>query len=198
MKKFFALVVVLGLASTVYFLNGPYLFPTSVALGPCWKDWTSPSSYQARASPLKTLHFSVGGTDGRLCFGAPESRGRRLFGPTGIVPFGPLWRMGANEPTRLFLNGPLQFGTLRLEAGRYSLYAEPDAAAWTIFVTKSTWHWGNQISADVTSQSVGSIEVPVLRQGGHEESLRYKMENSTLIMAWGFTRIQIPLAAASR
>ncbi len=196
MKKILAILTILGIGAAVYYLNGPYIFPTSVALGPCWKDWTSPSSYEVRASPLKALHFTVGDVDGRLCYGSPESRGRRLFGPSGVVPFGQLWRMGANEPTRLFLNGPIQFGDLRLEAGRYSLYAEPGATTWRIFATTSIWHWGNQISAEVKNQSVGSTEAPVVRKGAHEESLRFKMEGNVLAMMWGFTRIQIPLAPA--
>lgn len=196
MKKTIAVLVLLGIGGAVYFMNGPYVFPTSVALGSCWKDWTSPSSYQARVSPLKTMHFTVGEVEGKLCYGAPASRGRRLFGPAGLVPFGQLWRMGANEPTRLLLSGPIQFGDLSLEAGRYSLYAEPDATTWRVFVTTSTWHWGNQITADVKNKTVGFTEAPVVRKGAHEESLRFKMEDNMLTMMWGFTRIQIPLAPA--
>ena len=197
MNKFFVVLAILGVSGAVYYFNGPYVFPTSVALGPCWKDYTSPTSYEERASPLKTLHFTVGDVKGRLCYGAPESRGRRLFGPSGVVPFDQIWRLGANEPTRLFLDGPIMFGTLRLEAGRYSLYAVPGATTWEVFATTSTWHWGNQISAEVKNKSVGSTQAAMVRKGAHEESLRFKMEGNTLAMMWGFTRIQIPLAPAS-
>ncbi len=196
MSKFLVVLAILAVGASVYYVNGPYVFPTSVALGPCWKDYTSPSSFKARTSPLTAYHFTVGDVKGRLCYGAPESRGRRLFGPSGVVPFGQLWRMGANEPTRLFLDGPIMFGNLRLEAGRYSLYAEPDANTWRIFATTSTWHWGNQISADVKSKTVGFTDTEVVRKGAHEESLRFKMDGNVLAMMWGFTRIQIPLAPA--
>ncbi|MFT5143618.1 MAG: hypothetical protein ACI84D_002248 [Thalassolituus oleivorans] len=197
MKKILAIAVPVALVIGLYLAKGPYLFPTSVALGPCLMDWTSPSTWSPRASPMKTLDFTAGSVHGRVCYGSPETRGRRLFGPSGIVPPGRLWRMGANEPTRLFLDGPVMFGDLRLERGRYSIYAEPGTETWEVFATGSTWHWGNEISSEVRAQQVGSIQAFALRKGAHQESLEYLFEAETLVMAWGFTRLQMPLSAVA-
>ena len=83
----------------------PYWMPTSIALGPCGRDWTSPTSYGPKASPMREVEFSVGESNGKLCYGSPGVRGRKIFGV--LVPWGELWRTGANEPTRLFVNGPV-------------------------------------------------------------------------------------------
>lgn len=194
MKKALPILVPVLLAGAVYFLNGPYVFPTSAALGPCLKDWTSPSSYTPRSSPLKTLDFSVGSVNARLCYGAPSARGRELFGPSGIVPFGQLWRMGANEPTRLFIDGPIRFGDVDLEAGRYSLYAQPTAGAWQLFLSRSTWHWGNMITSGVRAQEEGSFSAPATRDEMHHEVLRYAYEESSLVLMWGLTRLEMPIS----
>ncbi|NNE69597.1 MAG: DUF2911 domain-containing protein [Rhodothermales bacterium] len=194
MKKVLIILAPLLVMAAVYFFTGPYLFPTSTALGPCWKDWTSPASFMPRASPLETLDFSVGAVEGRLCYGAPSSRGRRLFGPSGLVPPGRLWRMGANEPTRLFLNGPIRLGDLELQPGRYSLYARPDAESWEIHVSESTWHWGNMIRSGVRDQEVGSFRAPAIRRGAHQEVLQFAAEDSALVLKWGFTRVRMPIS----
>ncbi|MBO6574980.1 MAG: DUF2911 domain-containing protein [Rhodothermales bacterium] len=196
MKRVLLFAAPLLIVGLLYFARGPYFFPTSTALGPCFKDWTSPSSYMSRASPLRSVDMDLGDAQARLCYGAPSSNGRRLFGQGGVVPDGLLWRMGANEPTRLFVDGPVTLGSLRLEPGRYSLYAQTGQTMWRIFATQSTRHWGNMISSGVRAQEVGSFEVPRVRLGGHVEELTFSHADDTLTMAWGFTRIHMPLAAA--
>lgn len=194
MKKTLLILAPVLLAGAVYFFNGPYVFPTSAALGPCLKDWTSPSSYTPRSSPLNTLDFSVDSVNARLCYGAPSARGRQLFGPSGLVPFGRLWRMGANEPTRLFIDGPIRIGDVDLEAGRYSLYAQPDAGTWEVFVSRSTWHWGNMITGGVRAQEAGSFPASVALDEMHEEVLRFEVEEGSLVLMWGLTRVEMPIS----
>ncbi len=94
-------------------VTGVSLVPVQVAIGPCLADWTSPSSYRPRASPLATERFRVDGGTVEICYGRPSRRGRQVFG--ALVPFDSLWRLGANEPTRLYTDRPLRLGDLRLE-----------------------------------------------------------------------------------
>lgn len=196
MKRFVWIAGPVAALALVYVFTGPYVFPTSVALGPCLKDFTSPNSYTSRSSPLKSLDLTIGEVRGRLCYGAPSSRGRRLFGEGSLVPDGRLWRLGANEPTRLFLDGTVRLGELTLDPGRYALYAEPGALEWRIFVSTSTWHWGNQITAGVRDAEVGSFVVPRVRRGTHVEQMTFTQEQGELLLSWGFTRVRIPLTPA--
>ena len=86
---------------------------------------------QERPSPLRETRFMVGGTEALLCYGAPSARGREIMG--GLLPFGNLERIGANEATALHLSGPANVGNVALDAGSYSLYAMPGEAEGTFY-----------------------------------------------------------------
>ncbi|MEE2777648.1 MAG: DUF2911 domain-containing protein [Acidobacteriota bacterium] len=175
----------------------PYLLPPTIALGPCGRDWTSPSSYLPRSSPTLSTELSLAGTDGKLCYGSPSARGRDVFG--SLVPWGELWRTGANEPTRLFLNAPLTLAGIELAAGRYSLYTIPGESRWQLFVSTSTYHWGNAISAEVRERELGSAEL--VTETGTEvvENLTFRWQpinarTGALVLEWADTRVAIPVA----
>ncbi len=173
----------------------PWL-PVSVAVGPCLRDWTSPSSYARRVSPLATVDFAVGGDPVRVCYGRPSARGRQVF--DSLVPFGALWRTGANEPTRLFTRGPIRIGEIELAPGRYSLYTEPGPGAWRVFVSRSTFHWGNAIDAGVRAREVGSLTVPVEELPVPVETFTIRPEPAAgdtvrLVLEWEQTRVALPI-----
>ena len=71
---------------TAFIVTGISLVPTTVALGPCLKDYTSPNSYGVRASPLGSVSFAVDGHPVRVCYGRPSARERAVFG--GLVRYG--------------------------------------------------------------------------------------------------------------
>lgn len=179
-----------------FIVTGISLLPASLALGPCLRDLTSPVSYRARVSPLGSVDLRTGSTSIRLCYGRPASRGRTVFG--GLVPYDSPWRMGANEPTRLYTNGPITVAGIRLPAGRYSLYAIPHTEQWEVFVSQSTLHWGNDISAAVRRQEVGTASVPIERFTVPVETLTVHAdtagERAALRIEWETTRISLPLA----
>ncbi len=181
-------------------VTGISLVPVGLAIGPCLRDWTSPSSYRPRASPLATERFRVGEATVQLCYGRPSMRGRKVFG--GLVPYDSLWRLGANEPTRLYTNRALRLGELRLEAGRYALYARPGPAWWTVYVTRSIRHWGNDFSPGVRAREVGHVVVPVTELAQPVETLAIRpdrRDSATAIhIAWERTGVTIPLEPGGR
>ncbi len=148
--------VLLVLAALVA-TTGTSLMPAALALGPCLPDWTNSNSYHPRGSPLGSLRFSAGALKGELCYGRPSRRGRAVYGT--LVPFDSLWRFGANEPTRLYLDHRAIVGGIPLAAGRYSLYVIPGPARWELFVSRSVRHWGNDISGEVRAREVGHASV---------------------------------------
>lgn len=215
--------------ATLFYLaatRGLYFFPTSVALGPCLSDWTSPSTYigffEPLASPMKTVRFSVGEARIQICYGQPSAKGRALFSPGTslissaqesdstvspparvLVPDNRLWRMGANEPTRIFLDAPVMLADLRLDRGRYAMYAVPGPDQWEIFVTASTFHWGNQISENVRSREVGSFLASVERAESFQEHFTVLVRPDPgnaerIVLAWGNSEVHIRVEAISR
>lgn len=151
------LVLVTALAGLAGIVTATYFIPVSVMLGPCMKDWTSPNSYSRRASPLASQELHVQGGAIKVCYGRPSARGRTVFGE--LVPFGRYWRLGANEPTRLFTSVPLEVAGVAIPPGRYSLYALPDRYRWEIAINRSTFHWGTDFSDRVLARDVGRAEV---------------------------------------
>jgi hypothetical protein len=93
-----------------------------------------------RQSPRGALRFTVGDGAALLCYGRPSARGRRVFG--GLVPYGELWRLGANEPTVLHLPFAASVAGIRVRKGKLAIYAVPQAEQWTVVLNRSTRQWG--------------------------------------------------------
>lgn len=177
--------------------------PVSMALGPCLKDWTSPVSYRSRLSPLAALRFGVGEGEVEICYGRPSAHGRTIFGR--LVPYGELWRTGANEPTRLFTTVPLSVAGIDIPPGRYSVYTVPGPTDWVVAVNRSRFHWGLDFSAKVLAQEVGRSSVPADSTASFVETLTLRVEPEGgggqvvgLVLEWERTRVVIPIRAGSR
>lgn len=95
-----------------------------------------------RASPLDSVSFTVGQAEVKVCYGRPSAKGRQVFG--GLIPYGQLWRTGANEPTMIHTTGPIKVAGVDLPAGSYSLYTIPGEKEWEIVLNKSTSQWGHE------------------------------------------------------
>lgn len=188
-------VIIVGIVG--YAINGPYFYPTTVALGTCHYDWTSPTSYSSRASPMETVTFTVGEAEVRVCYSRPSARGRTIYGENeGLVRYGRYWRTGANEPAMIFTNKPLRIGDVAVPAGRYSLYTFPGREAWEVVVNESTFHWGVPYTRGLEAQEVGRTTVPVdsLNQFVEQFRMQAVEESGThLELAWGDISVRVPL-----
>jgi hypothetical protein len=92
-------------------------------------------------SPPATAHVSLDGKDITINYSAPSLRGRHLGGPQ-IVPYGEVWRTGANPATTIITAADLKIGTLDVPAGTYTLFTLPTASSWQLIVSKATGEWG--------------------------------------------------------
>lgn len=73
-------------------------------------------------------------------YSSPRMRGRKIFG--GLVPYGEVWRAGANEATSLDTNASLNVGGTNVPAGSYTLFTLPNANSWKLIISKQTGEWG--------------------------------------------------------
>jgi hypothetical protein len=96
-------------------------------------------------------------------YSAPSVRGRKIFG--ALVPYGEVWRTGANAATTLKTSGDLMIGDLKVPAGTYTLYSLPTDGASMLIVNKQTGQWGTVYdkTQDLgrTAMTVGSTASPV-------------------------------------
>jgi hypothetical protein len=100
-------------------------------------------------SPRQTSRSSVGGANLWLDYSRPAMRGRPVWGL--LVPYGSVWRMGANDAAHFATDRRVQLGTLTVEPGTYTLFLLPAADAWTLVVNRKTGISGleHDASADV-------------------------------------------------
>ena len=92
------------------------------------------------ASPPATARVSLGGKDVTIQYSSPSIRGRKIMG--GLVPYGEVWRTGANPATTIVTAADLKIGTLTLPAGTYTLFTLPTATTWQLIISKATGEWG--------------------------------------------------------
>ncbi|MCX7984999.1 MAG: DUF2911 domain-containing protein [Bacteroidetes bacterium] len=93
-------------------------------------------------SPRTKAHQTIGGTTINIHYGQPSARGRKIFG--GVVPYGIVWRTGANEATELSLSGDIWIGKTKIPRGTYSLYTLPTKKNWWLIINKQTGQWGTE------------------------------------------------------
>lgn len=91
-------------------------------------------------SPLAKVSQRVGLTDINLEYSRPSAKGRVIFGD--LVPFGEVYRTGANASTKISFSTDVVFGGRMVPAGQYALYTIPGKTEWTIILHKNTTYWG--------------------------------------------------------
>jgi hypothetical protein len=152
-----------------------------------------------RASPYDSTWIEVGGKRALLCYSRPSARGRTMIGGEN-VPFGKLWRTGANEPTTLHLPFTAEIGGVSLEPGSYSIYTVPDPDEWEFILNRSTSQWGTNIeyTPQIQKQEAGRARVKPEKLDAHVEMFtitnkRTGAKSSDLILDWERTRIRVPV-----
>jgi Protein of unknown function (DUF2911) len=157
---------------------------------------------KGRQSPLDSLTFTAGGQTVKLCYGRPSARGRKMIGGEA-VPFGKLWRTGANEPTVLFTPVALDIAGIKVGPGKYSIYSVPGEKEWQIIVNRSTSQWGHEstYTKEVEAQEVGRGKAPVQKLDKPVETFTIVPhpapgEVQHLYLDWETTRVVVSVKAA--
>ncbi|MBP4142145.1 DUF2911 domain-containing protein [Flavobacterium sp. I-SCBP12n] len=94
-----------------------------------------------QSSPKATINQTVGLTDVEIVYSRPSARGRSVVG--NLIPFGKVWRTGANENTTISFSDNVIIDGKTLKKGKYSLYTIPKIESWDIIFYKTTDNWGN-------------------------------------------------------
>jgi hypothetical protein len=167
-------------------------------------DTTCPSRnvpVEGRKSPLDSLTFTVADKPVKVCYGRPSARGRVMLGGSQI-PYGKLWRTGANEPTIFFAPIPVRVAGLKVPPGVYSLYTVPGQREWEIIVNRSTSQWGHedQYTDKVKAQELGRAKVKGETLTPPVETFTMRAEPAgenaaSLLLEWEKTRVRIPMEA---
>jgi hypothetical protein len=152
---------------------------------------------QPRKSPHDTVSVMLAGQKVTISYGRPYLRGRQAVGGS-LVPYGMVWRTGADEATKLTTPVDLMIGDLKVPAGSYSLFTQVTKDGWTLIVDKTADQWG-AFSYD-QSQDLGRTKMEVMKPEAKLEqftiSLNKTGDKSTVLsLAWENTIASVPVKA---
>lgn len=123
-----------------------------------------------QASPKAIINQTVGLTQVEINYSRPSARGRAVFG--NLIPFGKVWRTGANENTTISFSDDVVIDGKTLKKGKYALYTVPKIGSWDIIFYSTTDNWGNP--------EVWNEPNVVLRATVKEETLPKPVETFTI------------------
>src|SRR5262249_18694787 len=113
-----------------------------VALTLTWAQQPSAQEKSQRPSPPGTADCTINGKKVTINYSRPSMKGRKIIG--GLVPYGQVWRTGANEATTLTSAVDLNIGGAKVPAGTYTLYTLPSEGTWKLIINKQTGQWGTE------------------------------------------------------
>ena len=168
---------------------------------PCRRNWTWLPSWMLRSSPTRSLTFEVGATRVKICYGSPRTRGRRMIGGPQ-VPFGHLWRTGANEPFTIRADGPITVAGIPMTEGKASLYTVPGPETWEIILNGSTGQWGieSEYTESIRARELGRTVVPIVSTDTPIDPFSVTVEPTAspsaviLVLAWETTLVRLRIA----
>jgi hypothetical protein len=144
-------------------------------------------------SPHSTVSQVVGLTDVTLDYSRPSAKGRTIFGD--LVPFGKLWRTGANANTTVSFSEDVVINGATLKKGKYALYTTPKAEVWEVVFYSDTDNWGTPEEWNEKSVALRTTATPVTL-GNSVESFTLSVNNLTndsasLDIAWEKTLVSV-------
>ena len=152
-------------------------------------------------SPEADLNYNVSGLTIRIFYNRPFKKGREIFG--GLVPFGKVWRTGANEATVFETNKDLIIKGKTLKAGKYSLWSIPDKQSWRVIFNSEYGQWGINFDGETNrnpQNDVLAVDTPVLIQEKEFEQFTISVEKGgeeqELIFIWDKTLVSIPFTVS--
>jgi len=166
---------------------------SQASLPPLDKSPMDMSYYPANYPVLKIQDKITEPVVARVIYSRPKKEGRPIFG--GLVEYGKLWRLGANEATEIEFYKNVTIGDKKISKGRYTLYAVVNEKTWTFILNRDTDTWGS-FKYDSTKDIV-RVEAPIQQVTTSAESLTMSFEKSAtgcnLAIFWETIKVALPI-----
>jgi len=144
-------------------------------------------------SPPAKAEAKIGGKNITIDYSAPSKRNRVIMGE--LVPYGQVWRTGANAATTLTTDTDLMIGNVHVPAGKYTLYSIPGEKEWTLIISKQTGQWGSNYDQ---TQDLGRVKMKVAPVQDTVEQFAIDVKpgtgnRGTLTLTWENTQASVPV-----
>ena len=147
-----------------------------------------------RPSPTAIASARYKDTYLKITYSQPHKRERTIFG--GLVPYGQVWRTGANEATEITVTRDILINNIPLKAGTYSLFTIPEKDSWTIVINSELGLWGAynyNPKMDVLRFNVPS---QLMQNAVYEPFtiiIDQKNDKAEIVLVWDFVQVRIPI-----
>lgn len=150
--------------------------------------------YPVRYPNLKTQDKITELPAARVIYSRPKKEGRTVFG--GLVEYGKLWRLGANEATEIEFYKPVTINNKKIPKGRYTLYAIVDEKTWTFIINKETDVWGSFKYSQAKDAARITVPVQTLTEPVESLVMTFEKNNSgtNLVVAWENVKCSLPMS----
>jgi len=167
------------------------IFAMAVVMG---TPGLSQEAVKPKSSPLAVATARFKTTYIKITYSQPHKRNRDIFG--SLVPYGQVWRTGANEATEITITKDITINSILLKAGTYSLFTIPEKDHWTISLNNDLGLWGSYNYN--AKQDVFRFSVPVQSTGDviyEPFTIQFDQRNEVadLLMMWDKTKVSMPI-----
>lgn len=148
------------------------------------------------ASPSASWSQDLGLTSVEMEFSRPSIKGRTIFAKDGLVPFGKLWRTGANLATKFTIGSDAMLGDQKIEAGSYAVLSIPTESEWTLmFYAYEGKYWSSYKEKEATATVTAKVHSSPMKM----ESFNIWTDNLTnnsldLVFGWENTVVKVPVS----
>ncbi len=154
------------------------------------------ASFAQRPSPAESASCDLGGGKTiKTNYSSPRMKGRKIYGE--LVPYGQVWRTGANEATTFVTSSDVVVGGKTVPAGDYTIFTVPNAEKWTLIINKKTGEWG--IPYKYESDELARVDMKVSKLPSPVENFTISYEKSgngcTMNIDWETTRASVDIKA---
>ncbi len=154
--------------------------------------------FSPRLSPKDSVEFKLNDLKLKVFYNRPFKKGRNIFG--GLVPYGQVWRTGANEATMFTTNQDLRIGAYLVPKGEYTLWTVPNDSIWKVMFNTKEYKWGvDEQMKPMWDPNFDLLEldIPVETLDSVVEQFTISFDNTTdnlkLTIVWDKTKIAVPL-----
>jgi hypothetical protein len=147
------------------------------------------AAQQKRASPHDTVKATIDGATVSITYGRPYMKARKIFG--GLVPYGQVWRTGADEATILETDKALMLGAIHVNPGKISLYSVVDEKEWKLVLNKQVGQWGTEYKQ---AEDLGRVPMKMEKLAAPVEQLTIAIEKNpagkggVIVISWENTK----------
>lgn len=139
------------------------------------------------ASPKAEATGKIGAANVKVTYCQPSARGRKIMG--GLVPYGEVWRTGANEATTIEFDKPVKIEGKELPAGKYALFTIPGENEWTVIFNKDTKQWGAYNYKD--KDDALRVKVKPSQAPSFVETFNISIGKDEIVMKWENTAVAV-------